>query len=98
MTITFTIDGQEVTAEQDKTLLDVAREMGNGYSHDLLPRSDNGECSLPDLRRGGGGAESAPASLYRQGGEQHEGPDAKRESHPCTKNHFGDACIHDGSV
>jgi len=28
MTITLTIDGQEVTAEQDKTLLEVAREMG----------------------------------------------------------------------
>lgn len=28
MTITLTIDGQEITAEQDKTLLEVAREMG----------------------------------------------------------------------
>lgn len=28
MTITLTIDGQEVTADQDKTLLEVAREMG----------------------------------------------------------------------
>ena len=28
MTITLIIDGQEVTAEQDKTLLEVAREMG----------------------------------------------------------------------
>jgi len=27
MAITLTIDGQEVTAEQDKTLLEIAREM-----------------------------------------------------------------------
>src|SRR3972149_12002416 len=28
MTITLTIDGREVTADQDKTLLEVAREIG----------------------------------------------------------------------
>src|SRR3972149_12234913 len=28
MTITLTIDGQEVTADQEKTLLEIAREMG----------------------------------------------------------------------
>ena len=48
MTITFTIDGKEVTAEQGKTLLDVARENGKDVPticyHDAT--TSNGLCRI----------------------------------------------------
>ena len=48
MTITFTIDGKEVTAEQGKTLLDVARDMGKDVPticyHDAT--TSNGLCRI----------------------------------------------------
>ena len=98
MTITFIMDGKEVTAEENKTLLDVARENGIDIPTICFHEATtaNALCRICVVEVEGQRL-LQPACIVKAA-NQHEGPDAKRESHPRAKNDFGDARIHDGFV
>ncbi len=98
MTITFLMDGKEVTAEENKTLLDVARENGIDIPTICFHEATtaNALCRICVVEVEGQRL-LQPACIVRAA-NQHEGADAKRKSHPCAQNDFGDARIHNGFI